>query len=119
MDTKSVMAVLRRVMDPEQPVSVVDMGVVKAEDVKVTKDEVRVEFTPTSPYCPMGAVIGILIRKALEDALPGKHVMVKVKPGTHLREDACNAMIMDDAQYKSAVDRLAAQGALDRLIAKR
>jgi metal-sulfur cluster biosynthetic enzyme len=119
MDTKSVMTVLRRVMDPEQPVSVVDMGVVKAEDVKVTKDEVRVEFTPTSPYCPMGAVIGILIRKALEDALPGKHVIVKVKAGTHLREDACNAMIMDDAQYKSAVDRLAAQGALDRLIAKR
>jgi metal-sulfur cluster biosynthetic enzyme len=118
METKDVLVVLRRVLDPEHPVNVVEMGLVKNDDVTIENDAILVEFAPTSPMCPMGAVIGIIIRKALEDEFPNKQVTVTVKSGTHMREDACNTMINDDNQYQSAIEKLTASGALDRLIVK-
>ncbi len=118
METEAVMAILRRVLDPEHPVNVVEMGLVKSEDVTITKDAISIEFAPTSPMCPMGAVIGIIIRKAVEDEFPEKKVNVTVKSGTHMREDACNTMINDEDQYQSAIEKLTTSGALDRLIVK-
>jgi len=118
METEDVMVVLRRVLDPEHPVNVVEMGLVKNEDVTITDGAIRVEFAPTSPMCPMGAVIGIIIRKAVEDEFPEKKVNVTLKSGTHMREDVCNTMINDEDQYRSAIEKLTASGALDRLIVK-
>ncbi|MFX1564003.1 MAG: iron-sulfur cluster assembly protein [Promethearchaeota archaeon] len=118
MDKEEIMTVLRRVLDPEHPVDVVEMGLVTPEDVTITDKELKVVFTPTSPMCPMGAVIGIVIRKALEDAFPDKRVSVIVKAGTHMREDACNDMIMDEEKYQNAIAKLTESGALDRLILK-
>lgn len=118
MDEQAVIAVLRRVLDPEHPINIVDMGLVRPEDVTITENEVHVEFKPTSPVCPMGSVIGMLIRKALEDASPGMRVVVRLKPGSHLQEAACNGMINDDQQYQSTIAKLAANGHLDRLILK-
>ena len=94
------------------------MGLVTADDVTIGDGEVTVEFAPTSPMCPMGAVIGIVIRKALEDAMPDTRVTVRVKAGTHMREDACNDMIMDEEKYQEAILKLTESGALDRLILK-
>jgi metal-sulfur cluster biosynthetic enzyme len=118
MDSEAVLSVLRRVLDPEHPINVVEMGLVKTEDILIRGSQLQVQFAPTVPGCPMGAVIGIIIRKALEDAFPDQRIQVRVKPGTHLREDACNNMINDDIQYQSAVEKLTASGALDRLILK-
>ncbi|MFX1564783.1 MAG: iron-sulfur cluster assembly protein [Promethearchaeota archaeon] len=118
MEIEDVIAVLRRVLDPEHPVNVVEMGLVKAEDVTITGNEILIQFSPTVPQCPMGAVIGIVIRKALKDEFPESKVSVQVKPGTHMREDACNTMINNDDQYNSAIEKLNASGALDRLILK-
>ena len=118
MDTEAVLAVLRRVLDPEHPISVVEMGLVKSEDVTVNDNRLQVLFAPTVPGCPMGAVIGIIIRKALEDGFPDHRIEVRLKPGSHMREDACNNMINDEAQYQSAIEKLTASGALDRLILK-
>lgn len=118
MKTEDVLAVLRRVLDPEHPINVIEMGLVTPDDVSIADDKVQVEFAPTSPMCPMGAVIGIVIRKALEDEFPEKQVAVRVKSGTHMREDACNTMINDEQQYQSAIEKLTSSGALDRLIVK-
>jgi len=118
METEDVMTVLRRVLDPEHPVNVVEMGLVTDEDVTIQGEEIRIQFAPTVPQCPMGAVIGIIIRKAVEDEFPKNKVSVQVKPGTHMREDACNAMINNNEQYNSAIEKLNASGALDRLILK-
>ena len=118
METEAVMVVLQRVLDPEHPINVVEMGLVKPNDVRIKEDVIHIDFAPTSPMCPMGAVIGIIIRKAVEDEFPGKKVVVQVKSGTHMREDACNTMINDEDQYQSAIEKLTASGALDRLIVK-
>jgi metal-sulfur cluster biosynthetic enzyme len=119
MEIEDVMTILRRVLDPEHPIDVVEMGLVKPEDVTITGDEIHIQFSPTVPQCPMGAVIGIIIRKAVEDEFPENKVSVQVKPGTHMREDACNTMINNDDQYNSAIEKLNASGALDRLILKK
>ncbi len=118
MKLEDVMAVLRRVLDPEHPVDIVEMGLVTPEDVTIIGDEIHIQFAPTVPQCPMGAVIGIVIRKAVEDEFPKNKVSVKVKPGTHMREDACNTMINNDEQFNSAIEKLNASGALARLILK-
>jgi metal-sulfur cluster biosynthetic enzyme len=118
METEDILHVLRRVLDPEHPVNVVEMGLVTEEDVKISGSEIHIQFAPTVPQCPMGAVIGIIIRKAVEDKFPENKVSVQVKPGTHMREDACNTMINNDDQYNSAIEKLNASGALDRLILK-
>jgi metal-sulfur cluster biosynthetic enzyme len=118
METEDVMKILRRVLDPEHPVNVVEMGLVKEEDVTIKGNEISIHFAPTVPQCPMGAVIGIIIRKAVKDEFPDAKVVVQVKPGTHMREEACNLMINDNEQYNSAIEKLNASGALNRLIIK-
>jgi metal-sulfur cluster biosynthetic enzyme len=118
MEITDVMNVLRRVLDPEHPINVVEMGLVTEEDVTIKENEIHIQFAPTVPQCPMGAVIGIVIRKAVEDKFPTSKVSVQVKPGTHMREDACNTMINNDEQYNTAIEKLNTSGALDRLIIK-
>lgn len=118
MEKVDVLKVLQRVLDPEHPISVVEMGLVTEEDVILKEGEIHIQFAPTVPQCPMGAVIGIIIRKAVEDQFPTSKVSVQLKPGTHMREEDCNTMINNDDQYNLAIEKLTASGALDRLIIK-
>lgn len=58
-DTELVRDALRRVMDPEAGMNIVDLGLVYG--IEVRADTVAVDLTMTSPACPLGDVI-------LEDA---------------------------------------------------
>lgn len=75
-DIESVRAVLRRVIDPEVGVNIVDLGLVYRIDV--TAEEVLIEMTMTSPACPMGDMIMDDIDAVLEEALP-ENLRVVVK----------------------------------------
>ena len=59
---------LEPVMDPEHPISITDprMEIVKEEYIDVSDNIIKVRFKPTVPYCPMGGLIGVLIRNRLE-----------------------------------------------------
>ena len=59
---------LRRVVDPEVGVNIVDLGLVYG--VEIAPDRVRIEMTMTSPACPMGEMILDDARQALEETLP-------------------------------------------------
>ena len=59
---------LRRVIDPEAGMNIVDLGLVY--DVTVSADGVRVLMTTTSPACPVGELIADEVRTALRAALP-------------------------------------------------
>ncbi|MHA1734840.1 MAG: iron-sulfur cluster assembly protein, partial [Candidatus Thorarchaeota archaeon] len=65
---KEVFEALKPVKDPEIPVSITDprVGIVKQEYIRVDNGLITVLFKPTAPYCPMGGLIGILIRHRLE-----------------------------------------------------
>ncbi len=111
-----VVEALRPVQDPEYPISIVDpqIQIVKPEYIKVDEDEkiITVLFKPTAPYCPMGGLIGILIRHRLEQVYPEMTVRVKVLPGTHSQEEAVNDMISDNKKYEGIVAQLRERGML-------
>lgn len=61
---------LRRVIDPEAGMNIVDLGLIYR--VEETVDAVIVEMTMTSPACPMGGVISAEVEAVLRATLPGK-----------------------------------------------
>jgi len=72
-----VRAALRRVLDPEVAMSIVDVGLVYG--VSVAPGQVRVLLTMTSAACPMGDLMIDDLCAELEAALPpGTHVDVEL-----------------------------------------
>ncbi len=109
-----VFKALEPVMDPEHPISITDpqMSIVKQEYIEVDDDTIKVQFKPTVPYCPMGGLIGILIRHRLESVYPDNEIEVSVLPGTHSLEIQVNDMISDDKKYQQIVKQMKERGML-------
>jgi metal-sulfur cluster biosynthetic enzyme len=107
-----VFKALQPVMDPEHPISITDpqMSIVKEDYIEVDDDSIKVQFKPTVPYCPMGGLIGILIRHRLESVYPGSKVKVLVVPGSHSLETQVNEMISDDQKYHQLVEQMKSRG---------
>jgi metal-sulfur cluster biosynthetic enzyme len=115
LDKKEILETLKNVYDPEYPVSVVELGIVKEEDITINGDKALIQFTPTSPLCPMGGIIGIVIKYALEKKF-GKEFEVKVKPGAHADEESLNNLLQDKKRFDETVNRLKESGLLDSCI---
>lgn len=116
LNKKAIMAVLKGVYDPEYPVSVIEMNIVDEESVEILSDEkIRVTFKPTTPFCPMGGLIGVLMKYALEKTLNVK-AEVLVKPGTHVSEDAINTAINDENRYEAIIKQLSDMSLLKRCV---
>ncbi|MFW9908757.1 MAG: iron-sulfur cluster assembly protein [Candidatus Thorarchaeota archaeon] len=103
---------LEPVMDPEHPISITDpqMSIVKQEYIEVDNKTIKVQFKPTVPYCPMGGLIGILIRHRLESVYPHSKINVVVLPGSHSLEAQVNEMISDNQKYNQIVEQLKSRG---------
>lgn len=67
---EDILTVLRNVEDPEAPVSIVDLGIVK--EVRVLSDEGRITVTlvPTRAGCPARSFIERQVREHLAVAFP-------------------------------------------------
>lgn len=111
-----VIDVLKKVYDPEYPMSVIDLKIVNEEDISFDGDKIKILFTPTSPFCPMGGIIGAMIKYALEKST-GKAVEVSLKPGTHAQEKMLNEVFGNKKQYDDAIERLKKAGILDKCVA--
>ncbi len=61
-----VLEALKKVIDPEIGLNIVDLGLVY--NVEVKDDSIEVEFTLTSPGCPLGDMIMNDIRQVVSDA---------------------------------------------------
>lgn len=59
---------LRQVIDPEVGLDIVELGLVY--DIRCAGNRVEVDFTMTTPSCPMSAMIEDDIRGVLAAALP-------------------------------------------------
>ncbi len=80
MTEEKVREALRRVMDPELGISVVDLGLVAA--IRTTGQTVDVDLGMTSPTCPLGPMIKSDAEAAVRTAMPpGTQVTV------HMRDD--------------------------------
>ena len=68
LDIETVRSRLRRVVDPEVGVNIVDLGLVYRIDLSA--DQLLIEMTMTSPACPMGEMIMDDAYAALDGHLP-------------------------------------------------
>ncbi|MFW9799696.1 MAG: iron-sulfur cluster assembly protein [Candidatus Thorarchaeota archaeon] len=110
--SSEVFEALRPVMDPEHPVSITDpmLAIVREDYIRVSGNLIRVLFRPTVEHCPMGGLIGILIRHRLEQVYPDAEVKVTLVPGSHSMENDVNTMISDDDRYSRIVEQLKERG---------
>ncbi len=112
---EEVLDVLRKVNDPEHPVSVLDLDIVTENDIEIADDTVKVQFAPTVPFCPMGGAIGIIIKHALEKELDIE-AEVSVKPGSHVQEELLNQTLNNPDRYQEALGKLRNSGLIDQCI---
>ncbi len=66
--------IIRKINDPEHPLTLEQLNVVQLKFVHVNDLEsmVTVCFTPTIPHCSMATLIGLSIRVRLLRALPSR-----------------------------------------------
>ncbi|MEW5937926.1 MAG: metal-sulfur cluster assembly factor [Candidatus Thermoplasmatota archaeon] len=86
---EKVAEALRGVMDPHTGVSVYEMGLIS--ELKVDGNEVSFDFTPTSPYCPMGIQLAVMVKQAVEGVEGVEKVQITVKG--HIQAQAINEML--------------------------
>ena len=67
-DTERVRDALRKVIDPEIGMNIVDVGLIYR--IAIEGNSVLVEMTMTSPACPMGEMIFEDVTAVLRDCLP-------------------------------------------------
>lgn len=83
--------ILRKINDPEHPLTLEQLNVVKLENIFVNNQEqiIKVRFTPTIPHCSMATLIGLCLRVKLLRSLPDNYkVDVEITPGTHNSEES-------------------------------
>ena len=98
IDAREIFDLIRCINDPEHPLTLEQLDVVKIEDVNVQdeKNRVKIAFTPTIPHCSMATIIGLSIRVKLLRSLPARFkVDVTIAPGTHASEEAVNKQLAD------------------------
>jgi metal-sulfur cluster biosynthetic enzyme len=71
----SITEALKNVMDPELPVSIVDLGLIY--DIETVDNNINIKMTLTTPGCSMGSAISRQIENTLY-ALGAKNVIVEI-----------------------------------------
>ena len=90
---KKVWEALKEVYDPETGLSMVDMNLITR--ISISQDVVEIEFTPSSPFCPIAFYLAQQIRNAAASASGMK---VKVICKGHLMEDQINKFINENLE---------------------
>ena len=62
-EAKAVYEALRKVIDPELDINIVDLGLIRSVDFEVEHTQADVGLTLTSPMCPMGPQIMDAVRR--------------------------------------------------------
>lgn len=110
MKGEDVLEVLKKVYDPDyRDKSIVEMGLVGKDDIKVSDDGVEVAYDLTAPMCPFSAAIGIMIKYAIEKKF-GKPVRVRLK--SHLQSSIVNEILADEDKQGEMLKKLEQFGIL-------
>ncbi|UCD92189.1 MAG: DUF59 domain-containing protein [Methanobacteriota archaeon] len=113
----TVLEILSEIRDPGVPLSIVEMGIVSEDWIHNDNEGLQVEFRPSSPFCPVGVAIGVMIKYALEQCL-NIQVKVRVLRGSHLQESLVNELLRDRRSYLKTLKRLKATGFVTRCFSK-
>ena len=93
IDAFEIFDMLRHINDPEHPLTLEKLQVIKHEQITVDDktNSIMVKFTPTIPNCSMATLIGLMIRVKLHRCLPIRYkVDVMIQEGKHDQEKDVN-----------------------------
>ncbi len=83
---------LKKIIDPEVGMNIVEMGLVK--NIEVKEDTVSLTFTPSSPFCPLGVQLAFAIKERLKNMKGIKKVDIKVEG--HVQQEMINKMLKEE-----------------------
>ncbi|MEM2214055.1 MAG: iron-sulfur cluster assembly protein [Candidatus Nezhaarchaeales archaeon] len=86
---RKVRETLEKVIDPETGMNVVEMGCIRS--INEENGEVTIEFTPTSPFCPIAFHLAYSIKEAAEKVEGVKRV--KVFSRGHVMDEQINEYV--------------------------
>ncbi|KAJ1440181.1 hypothetical protein B484DRAFT_323188 [Ochromonadaceae sp. CCMP2298] len=98
---------IRKLNDPEHPLTLEQLNVVTLDQVRVNDktNRVFIQFTPTIPHCSMATLIGLCIRVKLLRSLPSRFkVTIEIFPGSHQSEHAVNKQLNDKERVAAALE---------------
>ncbi|GAB5356643.1 hypothetical protein AAMO2058_000307100 [Amorphochlora amoebiformis] len=101
---------IRNITDPEHPLTLEQLRVVRPEHVNVWQDafgtrRVHIQVTPTVPHCSVASLIGLTVLYRLESSLPSDvKVCVQLAPNSHDQEEAVNKQLADAERTRAALE---------------
>lgn len=98
IDALEIFDLIRKINDPEHPLSLEQINVVKLDQIQIDhkRNVVTIAFTPTVAHCNMATPIGLCIRVKLLRSLPKRYkIDINVSRGSHQSEDAVNKQLND------------------------
>mmetsp|Transcript_27193 Transcript_27193/g.48077 ORF Transcript_27193/g.48077 Transcript_27193/m.48077 type:complete len:394 (+) Transcript_27193:78-1259(+) len=110
LDSGVVYALIRNITDPEHPLTLEQLGVVRPEHVDVyTTDtnhtRVKVQVTPTVPHCSVASLIGLSVILQLKRKLwSGVKLHVQLAAGSHDSEESINKQLLDKERIEAALE---------------
>lgn len=110
---RAILQILHSVKDPGVPMPLEEMGIVSREWIRIEGEDIQVEFRPTSPFCPVGLALGVVIKNILEEGFD-RDVEVRMVRGSHLQEKLVNDLLGNRERYLKALDRLKSSGFVGR-----
>jgi metal-sulfur cluster biosynthetic enzyme len=115
IEKSHVIEVLKKVYDPDyKDKSIIDLGLVSEDDIKVTERKIEVEYRVTAPLCPFSSAIGIMIQYALEKKL---NCQVKVRMKTeHRQTSIVNEILENESKREELLKKLQAYGILQQCV---
>ena len=113
VDALEVFDLIKNINDPEHPVSLEQLNVVRPEHIYIKETNAKsssklktilVHFTPTIPHCSMATLIGLSIQMKLIRSLPPSkyRILVQIRPGSHNSEVAINRQLADKERVAAA-----------------
>ncbi|GAB5361198.1 hypothetical protein AAMO2058_000693000 [Amorphochlora amoebiformis] len=119
-DSLEIYELIRNINDPEHPLTLEQLRVVRLKDVHVddNNNDIKIFFTPTIPHCSMATLIGLCIRVKLIRCLPPRFkVDIAISPGTHNQEKAVNKQLNDKERVAAALENENLLAVVDKCLA--
>lgn len=107
IDAQEIYDLIKSINDPEHPVSLEQLQVVRPEHIYIESGNLLVHFTPTIPHCSMATLIGLCIQIKLQRSLAVSRfhrILVQIRPGTHNSEAAINRQLADKERVAAATE---------------
>jgi metal-sulfur cluster biosynthetic enzyme len=115
VEKEEILDILREVYDPDyRDRSVVDMGLVSADDIEIGEERIEIEYGITAPMCPFSAALGVMIQYALEKKLD-RSVTVRIEPG-HFQEQVVNDILTSPEKRAELLKKLENYGLLAQCV---